>query len=110
MNNGMCQVSADTQAKVPVTFEELGYKLNQLTKCLARKNTLAIALIVPNTSAHWGGFNDDLLMDNKRLPQVGQTISCFLQKGFGGKPDIPEAAVVMREMQNFQEFPEISND
>jgi LacI family transcriptional regulator len=50
VNNGPRPVSASTRAKVLEVINELGYKPNQLAKSLARKNTRAIALIVPNSS------------------------------------------------------------
>lgn len=48
INDGPRPVSVETRDRVLKVIKELGYKPNRLARGLARKNTLSIALIIPN--------------------------------------------------------------
>lgn len=98
INNGPRPVSADTRAKVLVAIEELGYKPNLMAKSLARKNTRAIALIVPNTSdlffarlaeavedvAYSEGFNLFICNTQQNLKRELHYFSSLIEKHIDG--------------------------
>ena len=50
VNNGPRPVSEATRARVLKAIEDLGYQPNQMARNLARRNTRAIGLIIPNSS------------------------------------------------------------
>jgi LacI family transcriptional regulator len=50
INDGPRPVSEETRARVLHAIRELGYRPNRMARGLARKSSLAIALIVPNIS------------------------------------------------------------
>ena len=50
VNGGPRPVAAETQARVLLAMQTLGYKPNKLAQGLARKKTQAVAIIAPNNS------------------------------------------------------------
>jgi len=50
INDGPRPVSEETRARVLRAVSELGYRPNRMARGLARKNSLSIALIIPNSS------------------------------------------------------------